>query len=636
MKNRLNQLIFALSTVLLLSGHSPAAYGASGTPLWTNFYSAVPYAMAADSQGNVVVTGVSAGSDGAPVFATVKYSGAGAPLWTNLYPFAAGCNFDGYFPVMAVDSNGNVFLAGASCNRCPGYPPAYGCLAYATLAYSNSGLPLWTNLYGPESVYNVPHAMAVDRNGNVFVTGTSLSPPYGGIYEYATVAYSGAGAPLWTNRYSDFTLDNEPVAVAADRSGNVFVTGTSQDLIGTQFATVAYSNSGVSLWTNVYSQSDLSFYLSAAAMAVDASGNVFVAGTEYTSYSTFYATVAYSNSGEPLWTNLYNGTGDMFDNASSVAVDSNGHVFVTGTASVETESGYVEHYSTLAYSSAGVPLWTNQYQPAVFDGLAVPAVAVDTGGNIFITGDSFDSSGDRAYATVGYSGAGVPFRTNLAGGVYSACGSQQPLALDSSGNVFVTGFSDHGCATIKYGSSLPAALIQVAPRASFPGLTNLIVIAANNASACVTLDGSASSDPDNAPLIYHWFNDGNSLPFSSEATATDCLSLGTHNIALVVTDSRGVTDSATLTVEVISCCTGVGFAVDEIQRSNLSRNEMRPLLVSLAAGCESFQRGDPQAGIQELRAFQRKVQAQVDKSDPALGQRLIEITQAIISAFGER
>ena len=62
-------------------------------------------------------------------------------------------------------------------------------------------MPLWTNRYnGPGNGYDQAIAMAVDGSGNVFVTGNSVGS--GGNYDYATIAYSGAGVPLWTNRYN--------------------------------------------------------------------------------------------------------------------------------------------------------------------------------------------------------------------------------------------------------------------------------------------------------------------------------------------------------------------------------------------------------------------------------------------------
>jgi hypothetical protein len=59
--------------------------------------------------------------------------------------------------------------------------------------------------------------MAVDRSGNVFVTGDS-----DGNNTIATIAYSSSGVPLWTNRFEGVDY---ATTIAVDRSGNVFVTG---------------------------------------------------------------------------------------------------------------------------------------------------------------------------------------------------------------------------------------------------------------------------------------------------------------------------------------------------------------------------------------------------------------------------
>ena len=65
--------------------------------------------------------------------------------------------------------------------------------------YSSVGVPLWTNSYnGPGDDEDAATAIAVDASGNVFVTGYSTSANGN---DYATIAYSGAGLPLWTNRY---------------------------------------------------------------------------------------------------------------------------------------------------------------------------------------------------------------------------------------------------------------------------------------------------------------------------------------------------------------------------------------------------------------------------------------------------
>src|ERR1051326_5272584 len=94
---------------------------------------------------------------------------------------------------------------------------------------------------GPGNNFDEPRAIAVDSAGNVFVTGWSWK---GSVYtsaDFATVAYSGAGVPLWTNRYNGpLNDDDEANAIAVDSSGNVFVNGWST---GIGSVTIKYSSS---------------------------------------------------------------------------------------------------------------------------------------------------------------------------------------------------------------------------------------------------------------------------------------------------------------------------------------------------------------------------------------------------------
>jgi hypothetical protein len=136
----------------------------------------------------------------------------------------------------AVDGSGNVFVTGYSY-RSGGTNGDYA--DYATIAYSGVGLPLWTNRYNaPKTSTPGANALAVDRNGNVFVTGGSSN-------DCTTIAYSAAGAPLWTNRYNGPGYAYaEGWAIGTDGSGNVFVTGFATDSAGGRdYLTIKYSSS---------------------------------------------------------------------------------------------------------------------------------------------------------------------------------------------------------------------------------------------------------------------------------------------------------------------------------------------------------------------------------------------------------
>ena len=86
-------------------------------------------------------------------------------------------------------------------------------------------MPLWTNRYnGPGNGNDYANAVAVDGSNNVIVTGYSTSSE--SYYDYATIKYSSAGVPLWTNRYNGPGNGNDyACAVAVDGSNNVIVTG---------------------------------------------------------------------------------------------------------------------------------------------------------------------------------------------------------------------------------------------------------------------------------------------------------------------------------------------------------------------------------------------------------------------------
>ena len=69
-------------------------------------------------------------------------------------------------------------------------------------------------------------------------------------------------------------------------------------------------------------------------------------------------------------------------------------------------------------------------------------------------------------------------------------------------------------------------------------------------SGCnVTLDGSASSDPDGDPLSYEW-KDAGGIVIGSSAAVTVTLPLGTHTLTLTVNDGKGGTASDAVLVVV--------------------------------------------------------------------------------------
>jgi len=227
-------------------------------------------------------------------------------------------------------------------------------------------------------------------------------------------------------------------------------------------------------------------------------------------------------------------------------------------------------------------------------------------------------------------GVGIPACTPLSGSAFGLGTNVVTCsAMDAAGNASHCSFS----VIVFPGNKPPVPVIQVSPLATFPGSTNLTVIAPDNTNATVVFDGSKSYDPDDTTFKYFW-SEGTNL-FSTNVVATNVLAVGSHDITLLLDDTFPLgTNSATVTVEVISPTEAVGIVLGLLDGSNLPRKNERPLFASLKEVIASFERGNFTAGSNQLRAFQKKLQAQVAPFDPALADELTAAAQVVIDALG--
>jgi hypothetical protein len=136
-------------------------------------------------------------------------------------------------------------------------------------------------------------------------------------------------------------------------------------------------------------------------LALDSQGNVYVTGASEGSGTGFdYATLKYSPSGQLLWAKRYNGPGNGSDSAYALALDSQGNVYVTGRSE---GSGTDYDYATRKYSPSGDLLWAKRYNGPGNSHDFAYALALDSQGNVYVTGASWGSGTGYDYATIRYS-----------------------------------------------------------------------------------------------------------------------------------------------------------------------------------------------------------------------------------------
>jgi hypothetical protein len=420
------------------------------------------WALAVNNSGDVYVTGVSYNSGTTSSdYATIKYDPSGNQLWAKRY-HGSGNSYDGA-RALAIDNSGNVYVTGLS----------YGSSThgdYATIKYDPNGNQLWVKCYnGPGNNEDVAQALALDNSGNVYVTGYSISGGTGydpNFLDYATIKYSGLnGNQLWVNRYNGpgNNLDAGRALAIDNNSGNVCVTGYSIGSgTGYDYATVKYRpTDGNQLWVKRYdgppSGDDRPY-----ALAIDGSGNVYVTGRSRGSGTSGddYATVKYSPDGNQLWVARYNGPGDNNDWARALIVDNSGNVYVSGVTGYSDGGSTKYDYATVKYAPDGNQLWVARYnalQSRYTPPETLAALAIDNSGNVYLAGNKYSgvTSWDYDWVTIKYDPNGNQLWVTDYNGPANNTDEIYDLAIDNSGNVYVTGWSatsNGTCdyATIKY------------------------------------------------------------------------------------------------------------------------------------------------------------------------------------------
>jgi hypothetical protein len=484
--------------------------------------------MVMDASGNIYVTGVARGTSGTLDYVTIKYNSAGVQQWLAEYN-GIGNGLDEAHAI-AIDASGNnIYVTGWSLgDTTTGFD-------YATIKYNSAGVKQWTARYNNTGVNGTDEAfdIGVDNAGNVYVTGTSDGST--GTSAATTIKYNSAGVQQIARRYTGSGGVNAATAINVSPSaGIVYVTGyayqgTAADF---NFVTIKYNGAVTQKWAVQYN-GPASKYDEARALAIDATGNVYVTGFSQTAVpdNYDYSTVKYDSTGVQKWAKNYNGTGNDYDRANAIKVDAGSNVYVTGR-SVGTGSN-ADDILTIKYDKLGNTKWTARYNSPSNNADEGKAIAVDVARNVYVTGYTFTNGLSNDYVTLKYDSTGVQqWVTN-----YNGTGNNADLAaallLDNSGNVFVTGSSKGAGSledyeTIKYCQFTANAGndVSICPGAS----TNLSA----SASGAVSYSWTPTTGLNNAAIAN---------PVATPSTTT--------SYVVAVTNGSGCVDMDTVVVTVV-------------------------------------------------------------------------------------
>ncbi|MCH8904140.1 MAG: SBBP repeat-containing protein [Bacteroidetes bacterium] len=389
------------------------------------------FAIVCGDSGYSYVTGYVSNTGTVVDMYTVKYDANGAVLWSNTYDAVNGNDWGN---AIAIDKKGNVYVTGRSDST--------GTDAdIITIMYKPNGDSVWgARYYDTLAAFSdYGSSIAVDDYGNVYVCGRVND---GSSPNYIVLKYDNTGKLKWSKTYDPNGGDDYAWAIAVDASGNVYVTGESDGTTTLRdYATIKYDSLGTQLWVKRYFTTTNGFDV-ARALVLNDSGHVFVTGYSQGNTGTTgmdYATIKYDSNGDTVWVRRYNGTlGNGVDWGKDLKVDKSGNVYVTGKSQ---GSGTNYDYLTIKYNASGDSLWTQRYNnPAANNIDLANAIGLDNYGNCYVSGGSYGFGTSSDYMTIKYNSAGTQMWSERKIGLGSY-DEVLAMCVHPNGNIFVTGKS---------------------------------------------------------------------------------------------------------------------------------------------------------------------------------------------------
>ena len=345
---------------------------------------------------------------------------------------------------ITVDASGNAYVTGSTDST--GFPTA------SPFQASNSGefdaFVTKLNAAGSALVYSTyvggstddfGNGIAVDASGNAYVTGSTdstdfptaspIQAAHGGEFDAFVTKLNAAGNALVYSTYLGGTGRELGIDIAVDAASNAYVTGDTSSI---DFPTASpfqpnkaggFNDAFVTKLNAAGSGLVYSTYLGGGShpfgsandsgldIAVDTSGNAYVTGgTESTDFPTVnpiqaanacfddaFVTKLNAAGNALVYSTYLGGSADLRDRGSDIAVDASGNAYVTGSAGStdfptaspiqpnKSGGGLVDAFVT-KLNAAGSALAYSTYLggSGLFE--TGNSIAVDTSGNAYVTG----------------------------------------------------------------------------------------------------------------------------------------------------------------------------------------------------------------------------------------------------------
>lgn len=603
--NQLLRKVTSAGVVTTLAG-APGVTGATdgvGSAARFNFM----HGVAADAAGNVYIadSGNNTIRKTAPDGTVTTFAGtAGVAGSADGVGTAATFNFP---TGIATDASGNVYVADFANHTIRKITPAG---AVTTLA-GTGGLAGYADGTGAAARFSRPSGLAVDGAGSVYVADSDNQvirkiSPSGVVTTFAGLAGTRGSA----DGAATAARFNDPIAVAVDVSGNVYVADftnnavrsiTPAGVVSTLAGTAGFAGAIDGVGTDAR-------FSGPAAIAVDASGVVFVADSGNSTVRRIDRdAVVTTMAASPPLTGAADGTGRdaRFTAPRGVATDGAGNVYVADSGNNLIRKVTPGGVTTTLAGTPGLTGATDG--PGASARFSLPvAVAVDGAGTVYVA--DYSNNTIRKITPAGNVStlAGTAGTRGATNGTSAAASFNGPIALavDGAGNVYVADSGNHLIRKIT-----PAGVVS-----TYAGIAGQVG-SADGAAASATFNGPSGITVDAAGNVYVADSGNNTIRkidtgmvvstvagTAGSAGSTDAVGAAARfsNPAGVVADAAGnlyVADSANGVIRkitpagMVTTIVGVADGLTGIQTGALPARIAYPFQIAIDASGTLFVTG---------------------------------------------
>jgi hypothetical protein len=310
-------------------------YNSAGIEIWStqidsdNNNDDIPTSIISNNAGDVFITGSSIGEGTSFDFYTMKLNGInGTILWEERYNYT---NRPDVPVALDFDTEGRLVVVGVSAKSDITWE-------IVALKYDSNNGTLLTEqrLSNDEIGFEEPTDFTKDASGNFYIVGRATTD--GVNFDMLTAKLSSNLNLEWRKRV-DEGKEDKAMAVAVDNAGNVFTTGyIGNSNQGSEFMTLKYKSNGTLEWKKRRTSDLSTSHARAFDVLVDAEDNVIVTGNIDYGATSIAVVTQYSPAGETMWERKINTENKA--KPKNIVLSQSNEIYVTGISEDITGRSY--------------------------------------------------------------------------------------------------------------------------------------------------------------------------------------------------------------------------------------------------------------------------------------------------------